>query len=170
MGVGLLFSQAAAGFSHLPYNSPYPSYYFTSGERKRKEKFNGILRRGSSSIVEPRPPSKKRGSSLGLLSLFGLASTGNAAQEQDEEEPDDEDEAGEERFVYYPEGPMSDLVYPVNGGLEDWAYAGGLEGGKCLPRSQSPDPPTDEPERLPFLFLLCLSALRPRGWLCSLAN
>ena len=28
---------------------------------------------------------------------------------------------------FYPTGPMSDLVYPVDGGMEDWAYGAGFE-------------------------------------------
>lgn len=41
-----------------------------------------------------------------------------------------EDDGSWERSVphfYYPEGPISDLVYPVNGGLEDWAYSAAFQ-------------------------------------------
>jgi hypothetical protein len=33
----------------------------------------------------------------------------------------------EDRHSFYPYGTMSDLVYPVDGGLEDWVYSSGWE-------------------------------------------
>eukprot|EP00040_Diaphanoeca_grandis_P033836 m.208099 g.208099 ORF g.208099 m.208099 type:complete len:570 (-) comp33001_c6_seq4:16-1725(-) len=37
---------------------------------------------------------------------------------------------------YYPEGPMNSIVYPVTGGMEDWAYAASWDDGytpRCRP-------------------------------------
>ena len=31
------------------------------------------------------------------------------------------------RRWFYPLGPINDLVYPVDGGMEDWSYAAGWE-------------------------------------------
>ena len=42
----------------------------------------------------------------------------------------DEDAALEAPSIahaFYPEGPVSDVIYPVNGGLEDWAYSAAFQ-------------------------------------------
>ncbi|TMW65360.1 hypothetical protein Poli38472_008002 [Pythium oligandrum] len=35
---------------------------------------------------------------------------------------------------YYPDGPMNDIVYAVNGGMEDWAYAASWENAYTTPK------------------------------------
>lgn len=42
-------------------------------------------------------------------------------------------DAGEGEKGLYPVGAMNDLVYPVRGGMEDWAYAGSWDTKKVMP-------------------------------------
>ena len=47
------------------------------------------------------------------------------------------DYAGTFENTMFPAGPINSIVYPVNGGMEDWAYAGSWGSGKgaCTPSS-----------------------------------
>lgn len=78
--------------------------------------------------------------------------------------------ASAKEYYYLPVAQTNDLVYPVRGGLEDWAYAGGWEGapspiGPCPAslalrsngsRSLDPlseDPPFEDPHlKMPFFL------------------
>ncbi|TYZ61698.1 hypothetical protein PybrP1_005710 [[Pythium] brassicae (nom. inval.)] len=40
----------------------------------------------------------------------------------------------QEDSTYYPSGPMNDIVYAVNGGMEDWAYAASWENAYTTPK------------------------------------
>lgn len=112
--------QEAGGPSASEYQSPYLSEHFVALQRlQRKQQLQ--------QLQEQR---QRRG---GLFGVFYM----------DKEVDDELEELASLPYFYYPEGPISDLVYPVNGGLEDWAYSAAFQASPnpisaCLVQSRRP--------------------------------
>ncbi|XP_026189667.1 uncharacterized protein LOC34623211, partial [Cyclospora cayetanensis] len=91
--------QEAGGPSATEYMSPYLSEHFVALQRKQREELLQRLKREHSG------------------SLLNVLLNDDSAEKTFKPPP----------HPYYPEGPIADLVYPVNGGLEDWAYSAAFQ-------------------------------------------
>ncbi|OEH80204.1 putative zinc carboxypeptidase [Cyclospora cayetanensis] len=92
-------AQEAGGPSATEYMSPYLSEHFVALQRKQREELLQRLKREHSG------------------SLLNVLLNDDSAEKTFKPPP----------HPYYPEGPIADLVYPVNGGLEDWAYSAAFQ-------------------------------------------
>ena len=98
------------------------------------------LRRCSSGTCNESPDHAAQHSMADTMALFGGGRYGR-------------------RRPYYSTAPMNDLVYPVNGGMEDWAYASSWESSAvttCQPHSS--DYPAEKTQYNPAM-LRCINTL-----------
>ena len=111
-------SQEAGGPSATEYRSPYLSGHFVALQRQQRQQ-----------QLQQYEQQRRQ-------NLFGAFFS----------EDDASDGMPPPPFPYYPEGPISDLVYPVNGGLEDWAYSAAFQQSPT-PISTCLVPPSRGPRR-----------------------
>lgn len=65
---------------------------------------------------------------------------------------------------FYPIGSMNDLVYPVNGGFEDWSYAGSWVGGPPISSCDTPNYPERHTDYTGVEGLRCSTFLIETGY------